>query len=104
MQSSVLIEQWGKNLHYIFLYFALISILACVITLYDKLASKAHCRRVKEGALLLISILGGSVSMLLTMLAIRHKTRHAKFMAGIPLVILLQAAITALIIWLGANM
>jgi predicted MPP superfamily phosphohydrolase len=31
--------------------------------------------------------------MLLTLLAIRHKTRHVKFMAGIPLIIIFQAAI-----------
>ena len=48
--------------------------------------------RTRESTLLLLSALGGSVAMLATMLIIRHKTKHVKFMLGIPLMILLQAA------------
>jgi len=48
--------------------------------------------RTRESTLLLLSALGGSVAMLATMLIIRHKTKHVKFMLGIPLIILLQAA------------
>ena len=36
--------------------------------------------------------------MLLTMLLIRHKTRHVKFMVGIPVIIILQLAIV-FVIW-----
>jgi uncharacterized membrane protein YsdA (DUF1294 family) len=38
-------------------------------------------------------LLGGSVMMFIVMRIIRHKTRHNKFMLGIPLIILLQIAI-----------
>ena len=48
--------------------------------------------RTRESTLLLLSALGGSVAMLATMLIIRHKTKHAKFMVGIPLIMILQAA------------
>ena len=37
-------------------------------------------------------------AMLLTMLLIRHKTRHVKFMVGIPVIIILQLAIV-FVIW-----
>jgi uncharacterized membrane protein YsdA (DUF1294 family) len=48
----------------------------------------------------MISALGGSVFMYLTMLVIRHKTQHKKFMIGIPVIIFLQlAAIAALLLW-----
>lgn len=58
-------------------------------------------RRVPEKTLLIISALGGSIAMLITMRAIRHKTQHAKFMVGIPVIILLQcAAAVALVILL----
>jgi uncharacterized membrane protein YsdA (DUF1294 family) len=41
---------------------------------------------------LLLSLLGGSVAMFATMLMIRHKTKHLKFMLGIPAIMILQAA------------
>jgi uncharacterized membrane protein YsdA (DUF1294 family) len=47
---------------------------------------------------MLISALGGSVTMLVTMLVIRHKTRHIKFMLGIPLIIIAQVALVLAII------
>ena len=44
-----------------------------------------------------IGAVGGAPVMLLTMLVIRHKTRHAKFMLTLPLFTLLHlAAICAL--------
>ena len=58
-------------------------------------------RRVPEKNLLIISALGGSVAMLITMHAIRHKTQHAKFMVGIPAIIVAQCAlIVALVVFL----
>lgn len=53
----------------------------------------------RESTLLLIGVLGGSPAMLLTMRKIRHKTRHAKFMVGLPVILVLQAALLALAIW-----
>ena len=49
-----------------------------------------HRYRISEFTLMLFSALGGSVAMLLTMLLIHHKTRHVKFMVGIPVIIILQ--------------
>ena len=69
---------------------SLISIIVCI---YDKIAAKHNPKhRTREATLLLLSALGGSVAMLITMLLIRHKTKHLKFMIGIPLIIALQAA------------
>lgn len=76
-----------------YLYFALVSLFAIVITVYDKVISKkSGKRRIPEFTLLLTAALGGSLSMFATMQFIRHKTKHAKFMIGIPLIMLLQAA------------
>ena len=75
------------------MYLIFMSSLAFVVTAYDKIASKKLPEhRTRERSLLLISALGGSVVMLLTMLTIRHKTKHPKFMLGIPIIILLQVA------------
>ena len=67
------------------IWLAAISILSVVVCIYDKFASKHLERhRTREATLLLLSALGGSVAMLVTMLVIRHKTKHVKFMLGIP--------------------
>ncbi len=83
---------------FIYIYLAAISIFAVIITALDKRRAVHRDWRVKESTLLLVSALGGSVFMLLTMLLIRHKTRHIKFMLGIPLIILLQAG-AAFAVW-----
>ena len=75
-------------------YIAAISVLSIIVCIYDKFASKHMTKhRTREASLLLFSALGGSVAMFVTMLLIRHKTKHVKFMLGIPLIILVQAAV-----------
>ena len=79
---------------FILAYLLIISIVSVCVTVYDKWAAKKRPKeRTRESTLLLLSALGGSVAMLLTMFSIRHKTKHMKFMIGIPLIILLQAAV-----------
>lgn len=74
-------------------YFAAVSILAVFITVFDKISAEFHGRRVPEATLLFFSAVGGSVAMYLTMQIIRHKTKHIKFMAGIPFIIVLQVLV-----------
>lgn len=82
-------------------YVLIISVIALCVTVYDKWAAKKRPKeRTRESTLLLLSALGGSVAMLLTMLAIRHKTKHIKFMLGIPLIIILQIALIAALVFL----
>ncbi|MBQ2545580.1 MAG: DUF1294 domain-containing protein [Clostridia bacterium] len=71
-------------------YLGVISVIAVVVTIADKVKAKRGAWRVPENTLLLLSALGGSVAMLVTMLLIRHKTKHLKFMLGIPIIIVLQ--------------
>ena len=82
---------------YIIIYEVLVSLIAVVLTVRDKRAARSGSRRVRENTLLLVSAAGGSVAMLLTMRLIRHKTKHIKFMAGIPLIIILQIAAVVLV-------
>ena len=77
----------------IIIYLIVISILSVFVTIKDKAAAKADERRIPEKALFFLAIMGGSLAMFITMRKIRHKTRHAKFMFGIPAIMLLQVAI-----------
>lgn len=94
------LEQALKFLPWV--YLAVISLVAIVVTCYDKLAAKHNPRhRTPEATLLLISALGGSVAMYITMQIIRHKTKHNKFMIGIPVIFFIQVAVAvALVLYL----
>lgn len=81
------------NLYFI-VYLAAISVISIAVCIYDKFAAKHNPKhRTREATLLILSALGGSVAMLLCMLIIRHKTKHLKFMIGIPLIIVLQVCL-----------
>ena len=80
------------------IYFAAVSVGSVLITVLDKIAARRRAWRIPERTLLLLGALGGAPAMLLTMLLIRHKTRHLKFMLGLPLLILLQCAAVILIL------
>ncbi len=71
---------------------------AVVLTVYDKVIAGGKLRRVPEQTLFLIAVFGGSLAMYLTMLVIRHKTKHKRFMLGLPLIIFLQAALYCVIV------
>ncbi len=80
-----------------YIWFGLISLVAVFVTLYDKIAAKKlPNHRTPEKTLFLISALGGSVAMYAMMQLIRHKTKHKRFMIGIPLIFLLQIALIVL--------
>ncbi|MBO7176465.1 MAG: DUF1294 domain-containing protein [Clostridia bacterium] len=76
------------------LYLAAISLISVIVTCYDKIAAKKFPKhRTREKTLFLLSALGGSVAMFVTMQMIRHKTKHRSFMIGIPMIMIAQAAL-----------
>ena len=78
-------------MEYILIYFAVISLITIIATVYDKKAAKKWTKnRIPEKVLFLLAILGGSVAEYLTMLKIRHKTKHKRFMIGLPIIVVLQ--------------
>ena len=76
-----------------FIWFILISAVSIIMTVYDKWAAKRKKRRVPEGTLLSLGIVGGAAAMYLTMKMIRHKKKKKKFMVGLPIEILLHVLI-----------
>ena len=84
-------------------YIAIMSIISIVVCIYDKKISKKNRveLRTPEKTLLILSALGGSIAMFITMLIIRHKTKHFKFMVGIPVIMVLQAVAVFLLFHFG---
>lgn len=80
-------------------YLIAISLIAVIMTVYDKRAAKKKPKaRVPEARLFITAILGGSVFMLATMLMIRHKTKHLSFMVGLPIIIAIQFALAIILL------
>lgn len=83
------------------IYIAAVSVISFFVCVYDKIAAKKFTKhRTRESTLLWLSALGGSFVMFFTMVAIRHKTKHVKFMLGIPLIITLQVIALAVYVFL----
>lgn len=74
-------------------YLLIINVFAFVSYGLDKHKSKRKARRISERWLLLLALIGGSVGAWLGMLVWRHKTKHAKFRFGVPILLLLQVAL-----------
>lgn len=98
-----ILEWIGNNLWSIPVgYVVIISLWSVIVTCYDKIAAKRFTKhRIREKTLFALAALGGSVAMYFTMLTIRHKTLHKRFMIGIPLIILLQVASLYFLIHFG---
>ena len=79
-------------------FIGIISIFSIVVCVYDKIISKKNRveLRIPEKTLLILSALGGSLAMYITMQIIHHKTKHAKFMIGIPVIMACQIALVIL--------
>lgn len=78
---------------FLLIYFIAISIISVIVCVADKTRAKKGKWRIKESTLFLLSALGGSAAMYVTMRLIRHKTLHKRFMIGIPLIIIAQTAL-----------
>ena len=82
------------------IYLIFISMCSIIVTVADKLLAMGHSSsRVSERSLIVLGFLGGSFFMYLTMRIISHKTRHKKFMVGLPVIFLVQIAIALFLVF-----
>lgn len=78
-------------------YLAFATLVGLLMMAWDKWRSKKEgAHRVPEKALFLVAVFGGSLGIWAGMYIFHHKTRHFKFVAGIPLIFVLQVAF---VIW-----
>ncbi|MBO5858642.1 MAG: DUF1294 domain-containing protein [Clostridia bacterium] len=76
-----------------FVYYAVVAVIAVALTVYDKNAAKKGAWRVSEAMLMGVGLIGGALPEFATMKLIRHKTKHLKFMIGLPAEIILHIAV-----------
>lgn len=69
-------------------YLIVMNLAGLISMAVDKQKAKKHEWRVSERTLFLIAILGGSLGSFVGMQLFRHKTKHKRFVIGIPLILL----------------
>lgn len=77
----------------VLIYLVIINIAAFILYGIDKHRARNHQWRISEASLICAAVLGGSVGALLGMFVFRHKTKHLKFLIGVPLILILQIAV-----------
>ena len=82
----------------ILIYLAAVNLFGLIIMGVDKSRAKRRKWRIPEATLFLVAIIGGSVGSIAGMYLFRHKTKHWYFVAGMPVILVLQI-IAALIMY-----
>lgn len=78
----------------ILIYLAAVNLVTFVMYGIDKYKAKKAKWRIPEATLLLMAAIGGSIGAWTGMLVWHHKTLHKKFKYGVPVIFLLQIALT----------
>jgi uncharacterized membrane protein YsdA (DUF1294 family) len=79
----------------LWIYLAIINVFAFTLMSYDKSLARRGGRRIRERTLLLAAAVGGSLGALIAMRSRRHKTKHAAFSVGIPVLFIVHAVLLA---------
>ena len=74
----------------LFVYLLIINALGFILMPTDKYKAKKNLWRIPEATLFSVALFGGSIGVLCGMYTVRHKTKHASFTLGIPVIIAVQ--------------
>lgn len=83
---------------YFLFYFVIINIYALIIMYRDKRKAQEKAWRTPEATLFAIAVFLGSPGILLGMYMFHHKTKHMKFVLGIPAIMIIQIVIMIMLI------
>ena len=72
------------------MYLLLINAAGFTLMLVDKIKAKRNLWRIPEATLIGVAAIGGSIGAIAGMKLFRHKTLHAKFYIGLPVILALQ--------------
>ena len=75
------------------IYLITINAIAFILMLADKHRARKNLWRIPEKVLLGAALLGGSLGATAGMYAVRHKTQHAIFAIGLPLMLIVHILI-----------
>lgn len=79
------------------IWLIIINVIAFLMMGIDKRRAKRSKWRISEKALFIAALIGGGVGAFVGMQVFRHKTKHMKFVIGIPIIMVIQII---LLVWL----
>lgn len=85
-------------LQLITIYLVLVNAAAFLLMHEDKRKARNGSWRIPESTLMGLAIAGGSIGAVGGMYLFRHKTKHLKFRWGLPVILIFQIALAALLI------
>lgn len=71
-------------------YLVIINIIGIFIMYIDKKKAIKKLYRIPEKNLFFICMIGGSLGIIIGMYKFRHKTKHKKFIYGVPLLLIIN--------------
>ena len=80
-------------MEFLYAYLVIINAIGFLIMLIDKQKAKKNKWRIPERTLMGVAAVGGSVGVLMSMLICRHKTKHLKFVLGVPALLLVHIVV-----------
>lgn len=85
-------------MRYLEAYILLINLISIIVCIADKIKAQRNLWRISEKTLFMLSAIGGALGMYLTMITIRHKTKHKNFMIGLPFMFLVHGVLLLLVL------
>lgn len=79
-------------------YFVIINVISFITMYVDKKRAEAHKWRIPEARMFVLAAIFGSLGVFGGMRVFRHKTKHMKFVLGIPFILVAQIIIVYFII------
>lgn len=79
-------------------YILTINLIGFMLMGIDKYKAKKRAFRIPEATLFIVAVIGGSIGSILGMKLFRHKTRHRRFVWGMPAILIFQVIIILLVI------
>ena len=84
-------------MNFLFIYLAIINMVAFFAYGTDKAKAKFHRWRIPEASLLGLAFIGGSLGALAGMQLFKHKTKHMKFKVLVPVFLIIHVMVLFLI-------
>lgn len=85
----------------LFAYLLLINAAGMIIMLVDKRKAIKNRWRIPERTMIAVALFGGSLGIYAGMQLFRHKTKHAKFYIGVPVILAIQVVVSLyLFLWM----
>ena len=79
-------------------YLLLVNAAGFLLMLVDKYKAQRNLWRIPEATLMGVAAVGGSIGAIAGMNLFRHKTKHAKFYIGLPVILALQVVSVYLLV------